>query len=103
VIFNIAVHYEDADTKEVILDMALEDFEAESWRVALILDKTQLDVAARLTSIARCNGNEDIYRDVPRNEVPEWVKRLVIRLTPRMHEVMEHGTAIRRWVEEEAA
>lgn len=94
-IFDIALHYEDADTKVVILDMALEDYSEESWRVALVLDKTQLDVPARLADFDKCESNDDTYYTVPRNNVPEWVKRLAQHLQPRMFEVMTNGGTIR--------
>ena len=99
-IFDIYVMYDDGDFKDVYLDMALEDYHGATYRAQLCLDKAK-GVATLNSNIfySECGDIEFDVRDP--NEVPSWVKRLIIHLTGRMHEVLEKGKSIRRWLEDE--
>ena len=101
-IFDIYLHYEDADYRDVVLDMALEDYAGESWRAQLTLDKSQLGVPAQLGDIERCVGNDDTYEPADRNEIPGWVKNLTTFLRPRMEAVMAGEPEVSSFMDEAA-
>lgn len=101
-IFDIYVQYDDADYKDVYLDMALEDYHGPVYRAQLTLDKA-INHVEMSPDIFYSPSGEIEFTEMHPNDKPEWVKRLVLHLAPRMHEVMKNGKAIRRWLEDSEA
>lgn len=98
-IFDIYVQFDDEQYKDVYLDMALEDYHGEIYRAHLALDKASNEVELNSDVLYSPSGEIE-FTVLKSNDVPSWVKRLVIHLTPRMHEVMKTGVVIRRFLEE---
>jgi hypothetical protein len=80
-IYDITVTYEDEDFRDVAVDMALEDYAHDCYRLSVIYDKAEDTV--KLCDVDFCEDNDDEFHYVPTNELPEWVRRLSEHLTPR--------------------
>lgn len=99
-IFDIYVQYDDEDYKDVYLDMALDDYHGEVYRAHLALVKSEQSVEMNSDILYSPSGDVE-FRVLSSNDIPSWVRNLHRYLTPRMHEVMKTGKAIRRWLEDE--
>ena len=99
-IFDIYVQYDDEDYKDVYLDMALEDYHGEVYQAHMTLDKAS-GVLTMHSDIFYSPSGDIEFRVLSSNDIPSWVRNLHRHLTPRMHEVMKTGKAIRRWLEDE--
>lgn len=84
-IYDIYVENDDKDYRDVRLDMALEDYTEDTYSVVLTLDR---DYGTRCLGGVLYGAGDKFFVELNKNDVPEWVKRLTITLTPRMHEVM---------------
>ena len=100
-IYDIYVETDDADYRDVRLDMAIEDYQSDTYSVTLTLDRV---FATRGLDDVMYAASGQHFVPLTKGQVPEWVKRLIITLTPRMHDVMDdpNSVPITRWLEEAA-
>ena len=87
-IYDIYISEEDENYTEACLDMALEDFEDETWRVEFRFEHESDEI--RQGDFERAeSGSFDIYElCANKNDIPRWVQVMTMRMRPRIEDVL---------------
>lgn len=104
-IYDIYISEEDENYTEACLDMALEDFEGETWRVEYSFEHESDEISQGGFERAE-SGSFGIYElCTNKNDIPRWVQVTAMRMKPRIEDILR-GKArepVHEWAQIEEA